>query len=338
MRKKLKKPVALLMAMTVLLSGCGTREGEASEELATSFPNEMFATQDHVAEEEVKEPMVPLAGEPLATTFQESVASGTVVYYSNQNKDVAIDASNTTDGYVMVRYTGRSTARLKVMIIGPNDIRYIYDLNTGGDYEAFVLSSGSGSYSIGVYQNVGEQKYTTLFTQQISAELKNEYTPFLRPNQYVNYKDTSEVVKIAAELTEGTTSQLKKVQLVYEHVIKNITYDKEKAANVQSGYIPDVDAVLAAKKGICFDYAAVMAAMLRSQGIPTKLVVGYTGSAYHAWISIYTTEAGWIEGVVFFDGVSWRLMDPTFAANGNGSKAVMEYIGNGKNYQEKYLY
>ncbi len=34
-----------------------------------------------------------------------------------------------------------------------------------------------------------------------------------------------------------------------------------------------------------------MTAMLRSQGIPTKLEIGYSGEAYHAWIST------WIDGV-----------------------------------------
>ena len=33
-----------------------------------------------------------------------------------------------------------------------------------------------------------------------------------------------------------------------------------------------------------------MTGMLRSQGIPSKLVVGYAGTAYHAWISVWTEE------------------------------------------------
>ena len=102
--------------------------------------------------------------------------------------------------------------------------------------------------------------------------------------------------------------------------------------------MPDIDAVLAEKKGICFDYAALMAAMLRSQGVPTKLVTGYTGSSYHAWISTYSEETGWVEGVIFFDGTTWKLMDPTFASSGGSSEDIMEYIGDGKNYKEKYLY
>jgi transglutaminase/protease-like cytokinesis protein 3 len=125
---------------------------------------------------------------------------------------------------------------------------------------------------------------------------------------------------------------------VYNFVLSGLTYDKELAANVKSGYLPNVDTVLASGKGICFDYAAVMTSMLRSQDIPTKLVVGYAGEVYHAWLNVYSTETGWVDAVIQFDGKTWKLMDPTFASTGNQSEEVMKYIGDGKNYAAKYVY
>ena len=154
----------------------------------------------------------------------------------------------------------------------------------------------------------------------------------------MNYTSNSQAVKKAAELTTGKKTSLDKITVIYEFVVSNLTYDKQKAKNVQSGYLPNVDKVLAEKKGICFDYAALMTAMLRSQGIPTKLVVGYTGDVYHAWINTFIPEKGWIEGIIFFDGTTWKLMDPTFASSANQSKQIMEYIGNGSNYSAKYVY
>ena len=90
--------------------------------------------------------------------------------------------------------------------------------------------------------------------------------------------------------------------------------------------------------GICFDYAALMAGMLRSQGVPCKLVIGYAGDVYHAWISVWSEETGWIEGIVFFDGENWQRMDPTFASSAEGDPAILEYIGNGSHYSAKYIY
>lgn len=134
---------------------------------------------------------------------------------------------------------------------------------------------------------------------------------------------------MAAELTAGMTDNLEKVKTIYDYVVQNISYDRLLAAKVQSGYLPDIDQVLAKKKGICFDYAALMSAMLRSQEVPTKLVVGYTGSVYHAWINVYSEEEGWIDAAIYFDGQEWKLMDPTFASSNNSSQAIMKYIGNG---------
>ena len=81
-----------------------------------------------------------------------------------------------------------------------------------------------------------------------------------------------------------------------------------------------------------------MTAMLRSQNIPTKLVVGYTGSIYHAWVSVYLENIGWVDNVIYFDGHDWKLMDPTFASSGNKSQEIMDYINNAANYQAKYSY
>ena len=136
----------------------------------------------------------------------------------------------------------------------------------------------------------------------------------------------------AAELATGKTDTLSKVEAIYSYVINNISYDYEKAATVQSGYLPDLDQVLAEKKGICFDYAALMTGMLRSQNIACKLVIGYANTAYHAWINVWTPERGWVDGAIFFDGTKWQIMDPTYASS-TGSAII-----NKVTYTSKYVY
>ena len=69
-----------------------------------------------------------------------------------------------------------------------------------------------------------------------------------------------------AELTGGKSKPLDKVGAVYNYVVHSLTYDRAKAASVTSGYLPDLDSVLASRTGICFDYASLMTGMLRSQG------------------------------------------------------------------------
>ncbi|WP_298025220.1 transglutaminase family protein [uncultured Dysosmobacter sp.] len=274
---------------------------------------------------------VPLAA--AASTMLLPEASGTAV---KKNNRAVIDYSNITDGYVMTRFTGSTNKRLKVQVIGPATT-YNYDL-TAGSWATFPLSDGNGSYKVTVVENTTGSKYALVLSVSFQVTLKDEFAPFLRPNQYVDYGSASKAVEKAAELTKDVTDPLVKVEKVYSFVVKNLTYDKDKAKTVKSGYLPVLDDVLAAKKGICFDYAALMTGMLRSQGVPCKLVVGYAGTAYHAWINVWTEASGWINGAIYFDGTTWKRMDPTFASSANSSESIMKYIGDGKNYTVKYLY
>ena len=71
------------------------------------------------------------------------------------------------------------------------------------------------------------------------------------------------------ELSASANDDLEVIENVYNYIITNFTYDYDKAASVQSGYLPDVDDVLASQTGICFDYAAVMASGV--SGFPPAL-------------------------------------------------------------------
>lgn len=263
------------------------------------------------------------------------VKSGVDVY---SNSSAAVDYSNLSEGFISVKYTGGKDVRIKVQIAKTGGTTYTYNLNNQGGYETFPLVEGDGSYAVRVFENTSGTKYAQALSYTLELKLRNEFLPFLYSNQYVCFTAESKVVAKAAELTEGKTTDLDKLTAIYEFVINNFIYDSERARTVTSGYLPVVDDVLAEKKGICFDYAAVMSAMLRSQDIPCKLVIGYAGTVYHAWINVYISGVGWIEKAIYFDGVDWKLMDPTFASSAKSSPAIMKYIGDGSNYTQKYAY
>ncbi|MDR2664886.1 MAG: lasso peptide biosynthesis protein [Oscillospiraceae bacterium] len=265
-----------------------------------------------------------------------AIAADTII----GNDKAKVNTANTSDGYVQIAYTGGSTAKIKTIIKGPNDSQYTYNINNEGAFETYPLSEGDGSYTVGVYVNTSGTKYSTAYSGSLNVKLKNEFSPFIVSNQYVNYTASTKCVAATPDILKAANAEkaLDKIRAIYEYVIKGFTYDKAKAASVKSGYLPVLDTVWDSKKGICFDYASMMAAMLRSQGIPCKLVVGYAGTTYHAWIDVYTNETGWINNMIEFDGRNWKLMDPTFASTGKQSASVMKYIGDGKNYSAKYHY
>lgn len=321
--KKLISTVSVVSICSLLLMSCAQ--------------NETTMSASH-------SPTVNLADEPVATTDTVSLglrdntpvclvpaASGITVY---SNSLASIDTSNASEGYIMVNYKG-TNPKVKLQITGANGVTYTYNLH--GGYETFPLSSGDGAYKIAVYENVTGNQYSTALSQTIRVTITNVFGPNLYPNQYVNFNLGSQVVSEAMQLAQSCDTDLDVVTKVYNYVTTNITYDHNKAATVQSGYTSNVDEILLSGTGICLDYAAVMASMLRSQNIPTRLEVGYAGEAYHAWISTYITDIGWVNGIIEFDGESWSLMDPTFAAN-SSETALKNFIGNGSNYKTKYIY
>jgi len=296
----------------------------------------MLFTVCHVAGMEASAAAVRTSSTVLAPA-----ATGKAV---ERNSSAVIDYSNLKDGYFMVAWTGGGSPKLKVQAKGPKGVTYTYNLRTDGAYETFPLSDGSGQYKVTVFKNISGTKYSSVLSASLKASLTDEFAPFLRPNQYVNFTQKSAAVDKAAKLVSqaGAGKNLDKVEAVYNYVVNSLTYDKEKAKTVKSGYLPDVDKVMSSGKGICFDYAALMAAMLRSQNVPVKLVVGNAASGksvvYHAWLNVWSEDEGWIDGAIYFDGSAWKLMDPTFASSGKQSDKIMEYIGDGSNYTAKFLY
>jgi len=262
------------------------------------------------------------------------VASGEKV---KENDSAIIDYSNASQGYVMVQYRKETEEKLKAQVKTPEGLTYTYTI-TPKEWAAFPLTEGDGKYKVTVYRNVSGNSYATVCSESIEVRLEDAMLPFLTANQYVNYTEETKCIKEAEKVCENAKTELEKVEAVYTWTMKKFSYSKIKARTVESGYVPDLDAVFKARKGICFDYASTMVAMLRSRGVPTKLVIGYSGEVYHAWLTVYTEESGWVSGVVYFDGEEWSLMDPTFADTAKSEKEFKAYIGDATNYIQKYVY
>ena len=259
-------------------------------------------------------------------------ASGLLV---ESNDTAEIDYSNTDDGYIMARYTASTDSRILVQVQMPTD-SYVCDIEPG-IWATFPLSEGDGNYTFSVLEDVGDSRYAQVLSCTADVSLNNEFSPFLRSNQFVDYAAAPNTVATAGLLMTDDMETLDKVAAVYKFVISYLTYDTELAATVSSGYLPVLDEVLAKKSGICFDYAALMAGILRSGNIPCKLVIGYADGLYHAWISVWVDGEGWIDDVIYFNGTDWQMMDPTFASAGQ-SNGMSSYVGTGTNYDAKYYY
>lgn len=298
----------LLAALTVLvfataftLAGCGTQEEKAD--------GASFTAQTSIKTSE----------------FSESAAQ--------TGNGASIDTSSTAKGFVAVKAT--STSQLKFQILY-NDQAQNYDLPKNGQPIICPLSFGDGAYTFRVMQNTSGNNYVELFSTQATVTLEDEFAPFLVPNVFCNYSESSSCVAKARELVSSAQTQGEAVQAICSYITENISYDDNKAQELKnaSGYIPNPDETLQSGSGICFDYASLGAAMLRSQGIPTKIVTGYVSpnNIYHAWIMVYI-DGSWKNAHFSVDKNTWSRVDLTFAASSNSAT-----VGDGKNYTDRYIY
>jgi hypothetical protein len=248
-------------------------------------------------------------------------------------EDAKIDVSAVKDGYVAVKAKQDSKLKFQVMKDGET---YNYDLDSQGNPSVFPLQCGDGRYSFRIMQNIEGNRYAEVYSTDKKVKLKDEFQPFLRPNDYVSYRRDSACVQKAAELAKSADTDTEVVSLIYDFVCDNVKYDKEKASSVKDGYLPSPDETMETGKGICFDYASLAAAMLRSQGIPTKVIFGYVApdDVYHAWNMFYTSETGWVTVDYEVSSDKWNRLDLTFASNG----ADGEFIGDGSHYTDVYTY
>jgi hypothetical protein len=312
-----------LMTLGVSLVGCSAPEASYAQSSDNSGQASASKTQDESPKTGTRD-NTPVCLVPSADGTLET-----------HNDVASIDYSNSSNGYIGVKYSG-TCPKVKLRITGSDQVVYTYDL-TDTDYEFFPLTSGDGDYTVTIYENISGNDYSTCLFENISVTLTDELGPSLYPNQYVNFTASSKAVAKAAELAEGASSDLDVVSAVYDYITENITYDYDMASDPPTGYVSDIDEVLESGTGICLDYAALMAAMLRSQQIPTRLEVGYAKDAYHAWISVYIADVGWLNGIVEFDGNTWTLVDPTFGAT-SADSSLKKFIGDGSNYTLQKIY
>ena len=252
---------------------------------------------------------------------------------ADSGNPTTIDTSGANRGWVGAR--GSSPARLKFQVTN-GEMTYNYDLPNDGSAAVYPINMGDGTYSFRIMENVEGNSYAQIDSATQDVTLDSELSPYLRPNIYCSYNKKSACVKMARSLLEGVDNQGEAVKQICTYVAENVSYDSEKAEQLaqSTGYIPNADETLKEKKGVCFDYACLTAAMLRSAGLPTRVVTGYVSpdNLYHAWIMVYV-DGTWKSALFSVTPNEWSRCDVTFASAGAGA-----WVGDGTQYTDRYIY
>lgn len=234
---------------------------------------------------------------------------------------------NENDGTVKLVYNNDYDVKVKLIVQLTGGTQYKYDIPKGSVDIKIPMTQGNGEYKFILCRNVSGTKYAVMQTVSVTQSLSSDNEAFLSSNYIIDWDKTNVAIKKAQSLA-GKGSDNDKIKYIYEFVVKNYSYDNAKAKNINdiaktAAYIPDVTNVYNAKKGICYDYSVLMAAMLRSVGVPTKVVTGYTPNAevYHAWNNVYANS-------------KWNVIDTTYDAQMYRAKQKYSMYKNFSDYKD----
>jgi hypothetical protein len=201
--------------------------------------------------------------------------------------ETILNKENVEKGIIQVKIVNASDKKMKALV-EKDGVRYTYALRAKSA-ETFPLQMGPGIYTVSTMENVSGNQYKVLSKESFTMNNANENIIYLNSIQLIDWNTTMKAIIKALEITSGLSTEDEKFNAIYKYMTETFAYDYDKIATLTTDYIPDIEAIFAAKKGICYDYASVMASMLRSVGISAKLCMGYTDyvEVYHAWNEVY---------------------------------------------------
>lgn len=229
-----------------------------------------------------------------------------------------IDTSSLELGAISINSPVNSSKSKKVTIAKGSD-KYTYDYAPNNKYP---LQLGNGQYTISLLEHVSGTSYKVLKRETLTVNIINQNSVYTQSIQNIQFSETSNSTKLAKELTKNARTTEEKVVLIHDYIVKNVKYDFNKTN--PSDYTPNLDSILTNKLGVCYDYAAVFAGMLRSLEIPTKLMMGYKNDikTYHAWNEVYISETN-----------QWVIIDTTYDSVKLGYKEAYTMKKNSTDYK-----
>ncbi|RPH77295.1 MAG: DUF4129 domain-containing protein, partial [Nitrospiraceae bacterium] len=120
-----------------------------------------------------------------------------------------------------------------------------------------------------------------------------------------------QVAELAQHVTQQATTPFGRMQAIQQHLLENYRYSLEGDTATLSH--PLEEFLFTRKTGYCEHYATAMVVMLRTVGIPARLVTGFLATEWNEYGGYFTVRQrdahAWVE--VYFPYSGWIIMDPT---------------------------
>ncbi len=132
--------------------------------------------------------------------------------------------------------------------------------------------------------------------------------------------------KLAETITSSVPDPAGKCRAIMNWLRKNCSYSL-KVPLAESVGNPIEDFLFHTRKGYCEYYATAMVLMLRSVGIPARIVAGYRGGDFNPYGGYYVVRQSnahtWVEAAI---GPRWVRFDPTPATESGSRSLFSNYL------------
>jgi len=240
------------------------------------------------------------------------------------------------DGQVVVRSATEGASR------GPNLIYQVHlepliadTLFFAGTVETIKIDVRYLRYSRGGGFHVAARYGNRGLNYSASGFLPNEWAPGrysaqLPPGiqrEYLSLPPTDpRIPELAREMTAGAESPAQKARAMEGHLRQDYGYTLELLSKPVDD--PLAYFLFVRKKGHCEYFASSMAVMLRTLGIPSRVVTGFQSGVYNpmtGWQVIRASDAhSWVEA--WIEGRGWTTFDPTPFDPSGGQPGLMSRL------------
>jgi len=240
---------------------------------------------------------VPIYRVMHTSDYQDYSIDYNINYISNT--DCHFDASQASVGYISL-YVPANT--------------YIEELFNNNEVDGILSADYSTLYRIPLAYLDGEYTFncyadnTLIASYNVAINGLSEDIVFTQSTSVVDFYNNHNIYKLSDDLDNGNL-----VENALDYCYNEISYTYNW---INDDIFVNVDETLMSKRGTCLNKSVLLASILRSKNIPTKLVFGEYANTYHAWCECKIDN-------------EWYLLDPTehtFIPSSTASKYTAKKI------------
>jgi len=187
-----------------------------------------------------------------------------------------------------------------------------------GNYRKVSIDDGGAVFNLDLDHTVSRYQATSDIAQPQARELRaagGAYPPYLDPYDFKLPALDPRIPQLAEQIAASADNNYDKALAIETYLRTHFTYTLQLSRTVP--HDPLANFLFERKQGHCEYFASSMAVMLRSLGIPARIVNGFRSGEFNDLSSQYVIRASnahsWVEA--FYPGYGWIAFDPTPGAS-----------------------